>query len=125
MGLSTLMYWVHWIIHYTLFTTVITGLVTIILTDRVLPQSDGGLLYLYLWIYGMSNFGYVALMQSFFQSPRIASIITTLVYFLSQFLDQAVDSKALGENAKYWASLVPTIAMSRAAQNLMAFEDAG
>lgn len=95
MGLSTFWYWMHWLIYYFTLTTIISVISAIILKAKVLPRSGGGLIFLYLWIYGLSNFGYVALMQSFFKSPRIASIITTLVYFLSQFLDQAVNNRAL------------------------------
>ena len=65
------------------------------------------------------------LMQTFFKTPRTASIITTIVFFFTSFLDQAVNSPYVVEWKKTSASLLPTISMSRAMQNIFAFETSG
>lgn len=62
MGLSTPWYWIHWLVYYLTQVSVISAFSAIILKARVLPRSDGGLLFLYLWLFGIANFGYAALM---------------------------------------------------------------
>jgi hypothetical protein len=127
MGLSNTGYWLCWFLYYLGVSTFISLICTLLLTQaRVLPNSTFLLILLYMWLYGLSHFGYILLMQSLFRgAPRTASILTTLAFFLTSFLDQAVASRALGELRKGLASLLPTIAMSRAMQNIFAFEKSG
>ena len=125
MGLKQSWYWVSWFLYYLGIFTTISIVCTVIICAKVLPNSSRGLIFLYLWLYGLSHFGYIMLMQSFFKTPRTAAIITTLVFFFTSFIDQAVSNYALPEWRKALASLLPTIAMSRAIQNIFAYELSG
>jgi hypothetical protein len=120
MGLKAPMYWLSWFTYYISVSSVIAGISTILLNFNVLPLTSGGLLFLFFWLYGFSHFGYILMMQSIFTTPRTASIMSTLVYFLTSFLDQLVNSKTpLPEWKRTLASLLPTISMSRGLQNIL------
>ena len=123
MGLQEPGYWLCWLIYYFAISTVIAGLCTLLLTWKVLPLTSGPLLFLFFWLYGLSHFGYILLMHSLFSSPRTASILATLAFFLTSFLDRLVSSTTpLPEWQRTLASLLPTISMSRGLQNIIAFE---
>jgi hypothetical protein len=99
------------------------------LSPTIFPVSNRGLLFLFLWLYSLSHFGYILMMSSIFTkfiiSPRAASILSTLVFFLSFFVDRAVDSYAASETSKTLASLIPNVAMSRGFMNIAAFDKGG
>jgi signal transduction histidine kinase len=123
MGLQESGYWVCWLIYYFATSTVIAGICTILLSWKVLPLTSGGLLFLFIWLFGLSHFGYILLMHSLFTSPRTASILATLAFFLTSFLDRLVSSTTpLPEWQRTLASLLPTISMSRGLQNILTFE---
>lgn len=123
MGLKESGYWVCWLIYYFAVSTVIAGICSILLSWKVLPLTSGGLLFLFIWLYGLSNFGYILLMQSLFTSSRTASILASLAFFLTSFLDRLVSSSTpLPEWQRTLASILPTISMSRGLQNILAFE---
>ena len=87
MGLTDFSYWMSWWTYYLVVVTIISILCTIIVTINVLKFSSKGLIFLYFWIYGLSLFGMIILFQSLFQSPRVASIFGTLVYFGTSFIN--------------------------------------
>jgi hypothetical protein len=118
MGMQTSGYWACWVLYYCSVSTTISAICTLLLCVKVLPCSSPGLIFLYLWLYGISNFGYVLLMQSFFKTPRTAAVISTLVFFFTSFLDQSVASPYVDEWKKTSAAILPTIAMSRAIYNI-------
>ena len=122
-GLSETSYWFSWLLYYLATSTMISGICTGLLKWKVLPLTSGGLMFLFFWLYGLSHFGYIVMMHSLFSSPRTASILATLVFFLSSFLDQLVSSSTpIPEWQRTLASLLPTISMSRGLQNILAFE---
>ena len=125
MGLSRRGYWLCWLLYHFLLTTVISLICAGILSSKVLPNCSFGLLFLLLWLYGLAHFGYVLLMQSFFSTPRLAAIVTTLIFFFTSFLDQAVASHALPGWHKTLGSLLPTVAVACAMRNIMVFDRSG
>ena len=87
MGLSDLCYWLSWFTYYISISTTISIANTIIICSKILPNSNPFLIFLYLWLYGFSLFGYIVMMQSVFHNVRTGVIISTLVYFLTSFID--------------------------------------
>ena len=124
MGMSHTAYWLSWFIYHLCIVTIISVCATAILTRAVLPYSNFGLIFLILFLYGLSQFGYVVFMSAFFSSPKIASLACNLIYFFSSFCDYAVENQYLTETRKNWASLLPSIAMKRAFYNVVKFEEA-
>ena len=90
MGLSDFSYWLSWWTYYFIVVTVISGLCLGVLSINVLENSDRGIIFLFLWIYGNSLFGLCLLVQSFFSKARVAAITGTLIYFGTSFVNQAV-----------------------------------
>lgn len=73
---------------------------------------------MYFFLYGLSLFGYIVLVQAFFTRALTASLVGSLFFFFSSFTDYVVDSKYIGAAQKNWASLLQTIAIKRALFNI-------
>ena len=119
-------YWMSWCVYYFFISLILSLLSLALLAPTIFPLSNRGLLFLYLWLYSLSHLGYISMMSAIFArfniSPRAASILSTLVFFISFFVDRAVDSYATSETRKTLASLIPNVAMSRGFMNIAAFE---
>lgn len=124
MGLSDINYWLSWFIFYTCIVTIISLVSTGILCSNVFKYSNWGLIFIFFWGFGISLFGYIIFIQSLFTNPRTASIVSILIYFFTSFADYAVNNNYLAEYRKILASILPTIAMSRAIANISVFEKA-
>ena len=122
-------YWLSWCLYYFFISLILSLLSLVLLSPTIFPLSNRGLLFLYLWLFSLSHLGYISMMSVIFArfniSPRAASILSTLVFFLSFFVDRAVDSYATSETRKTLASLIPNVAMSRGFMNIAAFEKGG
>jgi ABC-2 family transporter protein len=92
MGLKDSSYWLSWWVYYTIIVTLISILVIIILRINVIKYSNMGLIFLYMWVYGMSLFGLAVFLSSFFSNARIAGVAGTLVYFGTQFINATVSN---------------------------------
>jgi len=90
MGLSDFSYWLSWWSYYFIVVTLISVFCLIILSINVFVNSNKGVIFLFLWVYGNSLFGMCVLLQSFFSKARVAAITGTLVYFGTSFINQAV-----------------------------------
>lgn len=90
MGLKDSSYWLSWFTYYTLLVTAISLLCTILLSIKVVKYSSRGIVFLYFWTFGMSLFGFIVFMQSFFSSARVGAIAGTLVYYGSSFVDAVI-----------------------------------
>ena len=97
----------------------------VILTANILPNSSKILIFLYLWLFGQSLFGFIILMQSFFSKARTASIIGTVLYFFSGWIDILVYEINVPEKTKVLGSIIPTVAISRGSTSIALFEMGG
>jgi hypothetical protein len=109
MGMTDLAYWLSWWSFFSLQVTMVTILGLIILKAQVFPNSDGFLLFLFFWIYGMSLFGFVVFIQAFFNKSKSASIFGSMIYFGTSFLNNVVADTSIGNDAKVMASFFPTV----------------
>ena len=87
MGIRESAYWLSWFWYYLIGNTIMTVSLSIMLTEGVFKYADLGPVILLLWIYGMSLFGYIVFTQAFFKRPSLASIVGSLLYFMSGFMD--------------------------------------
>jgi ATP-binding cassette subfamily A (ABC1) protein 3 len=90
MGLSDCSYWCSWFTYYFIIVTIISILCVIILSFNVFKNSNRGIIFLFFWIYGISLFGFCILLQSCFSRARVASIVGTLLYFGTSFINTVV-----------------------------------
>jgi len=54
MGLVDWSYWLSWFVYYLIIVTIISIICLIILASNVVTYTDRFILFLYLWIYGIS-----------------------------------------------------------------------
>lgn len=95
MGLNDFSYWLSWWVYYFIIVSIISGLVVLVLSFNVLKYSNKGLIFLLIWIYGLSLFGLAVFLSSFFSRARVAAIAGTLVYFGTSFIDVAVQDESI------------------------------
>lgn len=125
MGLSDVSYWLSWACYHLIIVTLITVLIIIVLSPTVLEYSNKGLIFVIFWVYGLSLFGLSVFLSSFFSNARAASITSTLIYFGTSFVNQAVGDQSVKLNQKSAASLLTTVANGLACANIAQFETSG
>jgi hypothetical protein len=112
MGASTVSYWMSWFITFMINVTLIALISALVLKyGLVMPSSALGPIFILLWLYGLAMFGYTVLISSFFNSPGMASMTATLVFFVSSFVDQLVSFKHTSTTSKLLGSLLPSVAI--------------
>ena len=125
MGLSDSSYWLSWFSYYFIIVTVISLLCLIVTSGNVWVHSSKGIIFLFLWLYGLSLFGLSLFVQSFFSQAKVAATFNSLFYFGSGFISTAVQNPDVSENKKNIASILPTIAVQLSSNNLGLFEGNG
>ena len=124
MGLTDAPYWLSWFTYYTAINT-LQSLVMLILLLPVFEYSNKLLVFLYLWIYGMSLFGFGLFVGAFFSSGKTAAISGTMLFYLTSFLTEAVADRTISESVKNFCSIFPAVAVQLAGSNLLEFEGSG
>lgn len=89
MGLTDTSYWLSWFTYYAITVTIISAIIVYLL--RKIIKSSLSLMFVIIWVYGMSLFGYALIMQSMFDKARTAGGVATTIYFVSSFVDQIVN----------------------------------
>ena len=125
MGLTDFSYWLSWWVYYVIIVTIISALVILVLSFNVFTYSNRGLIFLYIWIFGLSLFGLAVFLSAFFSKARVAAISGTLVYFGTSFADVTVSKPTVEMANKSLASLLTTVAVSRGSEVLGKFETSG
>ena len=64
-----------------------------------------------LWLYGLALFGYIVFVSAFFAKPTLASIVGSLLFFASSFVDVVIEDPGLPEHFKLLASIIPSVAV--------------
>jgi ATP-binding cassette subfamily A (ABC1) protein 3 len=115
MGLKSSAYWLSWITYYFCIYTVISILVTLIIVGmKVFTFSRPGLVFLYFWLFSMSNIAFSIFLSVFFSKSRSAVLIGVPVFIGSYFVSFAVKDPLMSMNKKAGASLLPCVAFSLA-----------
>lgn len=85
MGLTDTSYWLSWFTYYAILVTIISIIITALI-GRLIKTSKT-LMFVILWVYGYSLFGFTLIMQSLFNKARTAGGVSTTIYFVSIFID--------------------------------------
>ena len=87
MGIRESEYWLSWFLYYLIGMTFVTLVQALMLTYGVFKYSSFPLIFSVLWLYGLSLFGYITFVQAFFTKATLASIVGSLFFFVSSFMD--------------------------------------
>ena len=112
MGLKDAPYWLSWFVYYLGVCITISLICSVILVAFVFKNSSWFFIFLFVMLYGMSIYSYSMLICSLLQRPRVASILSTLIHFISYFLVVPVADPGVSTSSKTIASFVPNIAMA-------------
>ena len=107
MGLSELAYWFSWLLYYIIINIVITSLCTGVLYGFLFKHSNWTLVWAFFFCYGLSLFGFVTIVQAFFQNSRYAAIFAAILYIALHLLQYLVLGYDISQTNKEYASLVP------------------
>jgi ATP-binding cassette, subfamily A (ABC1), member 5 len=122
-GVSETAYWLSWLVLYTAVVTIVSVGCTAILIYTVFKYTAFLPLFICLWLYGFSLFGYILLIQSFFRtSVTLASVVSTLIFFITSFLDLLVASSSMPQEFVMLASILPTVSIRRAITTISSLE---
>ena len=124
MGLTDLPYWLSWISYYATINTIQCIAMTLVLIP-VFEYSNLFLVFLYLWLYGMSLFGFSLLVSAFFSTAKTAAIVGTMLFYVTSFIFTVVEDRTISEAAKTGCSIFPAVAVQLAGINLLKFEESG
>jgi len=117
-------YWLSWFVFFIIGVTIVSLSCALILTYGVFKYTSFLPMLIFFWLYGLSLFGYILLISSFFrQSVTLASVVSTLFFFISSFVDLIVDNKYMPEHYVTLASMLPTVAIRRAVATISKLEN--
>jgi len=68
----------------------VTTMQATMLVYGVFQYSDFASIFTIVFTYGLSLFGYIVIISSFFARPTVASIVGSLLFFMSSFVDLLV-----------------------------------
>ena len=111
MGMTDTAYWLSWFIYYTMINTMISTLAWLILLYNVINFSRSFYIWLFFWLYGQSVFGQIVFLQSLFSSSKYSGIVSTLVYFGSDFFNFLIAGNDKSRATKLLASLLPQVSL--------------
>jgi len=123
MGMQTISYWMSWATYFMAVNFMMTITSWTVLWFGCFYHTGGMVLFLIIFLYGQSIFGFIMLMQSFFTEARTAAVTTTIVYFGSALTLQ------VGEQAPTWKkflmALSPCACMQATVKVIAGFEGNG
>lgn len=111
MGMTDTAYWLSWFCYYTLINTAISTLSWIILLVNVVRYSNAFYVWLFFWMYGQAVFGQIVFLQSLFTSSKYSGIVSTLIYFGSDFFNFLINGSDHSRTSKMLASLLPQVSL--------------
>jgi hypothetical protein len=107
MGLNELAYWCSWLVNYMVINILIASLGTIILFSTIFTHSSWVLVWLFFFLYGLALFGFILMIQAFFQNTTYSSIFTLVLYTALFFVGDVVKGQYVPEVKKMWSGLIP------------------
>ena len=85
MGLKDSSYWISWMVSYVSIYLVIAIFGTLIMAGTLFPQTNAGLVFLVLFLYGLSCMTFSMLIASIFQTAKSGILVGVLIYFVTYF----------------------------------------
>ena len=125
MGMTETAYWMSWFVYYTMINTAISTLSWIILLINVINYSNAFYVWLFFWLYGQAVFGQILFLQSLFSSSKYSGIVSTLIYFGSDFFNFLINGKDKSRADKVLASILPQVSLGQGAVVFSNYECTG
>jgi hypothetical protein len=92
MGMKDFPYWMSWLTYHTIINFILSLIVFLILYfTNAISVSSPVILFLTPFLFGESLFGIMMVAQGFFETARMAAIITTFLYLGSSTISELVD----------------------------------
>lgn len=116
MGMSDLAYWLSWWVYWTGINTAIATLCWAILIINVFQAKHGGIVWLFIWLFGQSLFGLLLIAQAIFSNPKQAASATSGIYFASSLIQTLFIKETTSWATKVAACwFLPTLTLSNGA----------
>lgn len=126
MGMGDSAYWASWLFYYSLVNITIVTICWLILNINCFSRQSALLLWIWLFLYGQSLFGFIMVTQALFSSPRAAAITTTLIYFGSSVLSALISNVDTTRATKWGVCwFFPTVTMITGLQPLILTDASG
>ena len=114
-GVKESPYWLSWFLFYMIGVTIVSVSCALILAFGVFKYTTFLPILIFFWLFGLSLFGYILLISSFFKSNvTLASVVSTLFFFITSFIDWLVNNPFVPEEYTMLATILPTVAIRRA-----------
>lgn len=112
MGMSDVPYWFSWFVYYAVINTCLSTIAWVILLINVISYTSVFIIWITIWLYGISIFGQIVFLQSFFESSKLSGLFATVIYFGSFLLTIVVQSDTTPYGEKLAVSIFPQVAMA-------------
>lgn len=122
MGLKDTSYFMSWFVFFVIIVIVMSGLITIMVSFNVFPQSNKLLIFLMCMFYGISLFGFSTVIVAILPSVRSSATAASLLHIVTYFVIFAISDPSLPSALKIGLSIFPNIGMCFCVFNLYHFE---
>lgn len=125
MGMTDTSYWLSWFSYHLFYVTVVSFVSTILLKAGVVQYTSFGYCFAFLWVFGMSLFGYSMVLCPLFDSARAAGSATVFIYYFSGYFDVLVANYNTDYSIRLLCSIFPPVALYRTSEGFSKFESSG
>ncbi len=85
MGMGEISLFAAWYITYIIIFTFVAILVVIVTGSNIFGRSDGFLMFLVFWLFGVSSVALCFLISAFFSRSKLAAVVGTVLYIAAFF----------------------------------------
>lgn len=122
MGLKDSSYFLSWFVFHLILMLIMALIITLMCCINLFPQSNKFLIFLHMFFFGLSLFGFSLVMVSILPTVRSSATAATLVHLITYFLMFALRDPDAPDGMKVALSIFPNVAVSFGLYNLYAFE---
>ena len=119
MGMAETPYWLSWFFYHTCVNTMLSFLVWLVFFG-VFAESSVAIIFMFVWLYGQSLFGYMIVWQSITSNARLGAVCVVVFYFFSSVT--FVVTPGASRKQKIMEALIPTTCMSHTLRCIVGFE---
>lgn len=107
MGMSDVSYWLSWFFFYSAQSTILITIAWACLCINCLKHSNVMYVWLFFWLFALSIFGQIVVMQSLFSRSKFSGIVSAVIYFTFYIFYFPVASPTAGHGMKMAFGIVP------------------
>jgi hypothetical protein len=122
MGLKDSSYFLSWFVFHLILMIIMAALITSMCSINLFPNSNKLLIFLHMFFFGLSLFGFSLVVVSILPTARSSATAATLIHLISYFLMFALKDPAAPQGLKLSLSIFPNVAMALGLYNLYDFE---